>query len=254
LSSFKRRIDSHVPLVYAHRGANTCAPENTLAAFCKARQQGADGIEMDVKLTADGEVVIMHDQTVNRTTNGHGLLRSFGLVDLRRLDAGSWFDGAFRGERVPTLGEIFETLQDSILYDIELTNYGTPFDQLLDKVLALIQKYELAHKVMVTSFFPNNISRFRSLAPSIEGGVIALKGMAGFLSRSIVGRWFAPRAVIPVYLDLTPKYILQQKAQNRKVFPWTVNDPADIQRMARWGVDGLITDVPETACKTLEAL
>jgi glycerophosphoryl diester phosphodiesterase len=254
LSSFKSRIDSHVPLVYAHRGANTCAPENTLASFCKARQQGADGIEMDVKLTADGEVVIMHDQTVNRTTNGHGLLRSFGLVDLRRLDAGSWFDGAFRGERVPTLGEIFETLQDSILYDIELTNYGTPFDQLLDKVLALIQKYELAHKVMVTSFFPNNISRFRSLAPSIEGGVIALKGMAGFLSRSIVGRWFAPRAVIPVYLDLTPKYILQQKAQNRKVFPWTVNDPADIQRMARWGVDGLITDVPETACKTLEAL
>ncbi|HEX7395243.1 MAG TPA: glycerophosphodiester phosphodiesterase family protein [Anaerolineaceae bacterium] len=254
MSSFKRRIDSHVPLVYAHRGANTCAPENTLAAFCKARQQGADGIEMDVKLTADGEVVIMHDQTVNRTTNGHGLLRSFGLVDLRRLDAGSWFDNAFRGERVPTLGEIFETLQDSILYDIELTNYGTPFDQLLDKVLALIQKYELAHKVMVTSFFPNNISRFRSLAPSIEGGVIALKGMAGFLSRSIVGRWFAPRAVIPVYLDLTPKYMLQQKAQNRKVFPWTVNDPADIQRMARWGVDGLITDVPETACKTLEAL
>ena len=254
MSSFKRAIDSHVPLVYAHRGANTCAPENTLAAFCKARQQGADGIEMDVKLTADGEVVIMHDQTVNRTTNGHGLLRSYSLVDLRRLDAGSWFDNAFRGERVPTLGEIFETLQDSILYDIELTNYGTPFDQLLDKVLALIQKYELAHKVMVTSFFPNNISRFRSLAPSIEGGVIALKGMAGFLSRSIVGRWFAPRAVIPVYLDLTPKYILQQKAQNRKVFPWTVNDPADIQRMARWGVDGLITDVPETACKTLEAL
>ena len=242
------------PLVYAHRGANTCAPENTLAAFCKAHQQGADGIEMDVKLTADGEVVVMHDQTVDRTTDGHGLLRNFGLAELRQLDAGSWFDGAFQVERVPTLSEIFETLKDSILYDIELTNYGTPFDSLLEKVLALILKFGLAQNVMVTSFFPNNISHFRRLAPAIPGGVIALRGLPGALSRSFVGRWFAPCAVIPVYLDLAPKYIQQQKALGRKVIPWTVNEPADIRRLVGWGVDGIITDVPELARKTLEAM
>jgi glycerophosphoryl diester phosphodiesterase len=245
---------SRQPLVYAHRGANNGAPENTLAAFFLAQQQGADGIEMDVKLTADGEVVIMHDQTVDRTTDGHGKLRNFRLAELRRLDAGSWFDSEFHGERVPTLTEIFEMLKDGILYDIELTNYGTPFDNLLEKVLALVQKYGLEKNVMVSSFFPNNISHFRRLAPAIPGGVIALRGLAGALSRSFVGRWFAPRAVIPVHLDVTQAYIRTQKTLGRKVIPWTVNDPADMQRLVAWGVDGLITDVPELARKTLEAM
>jgi glycerophosphoryl diester phosphodiesterase len=242
------------PLVYAHRGANNAAPENTLAAFCLAKQQGADGIEMDVKLTADGEVVVMHDQTVDRTTDGHGRLRNFRLADLRRLDAGSWFDAEFHGEKVPTLAEIFETLKDGILYDIELTNYGTPFDNLLEKVLALVQKHGLEENVMVSSFFPTNISQFRRLAPEIPGGLIALRGVPGSLSRSIVGRWFAPWAVIPVYLDLTQAYIRTQRALRRKVIPWTVNEPADMRRLVSWGVDGLITDLPWLARKTLEVM
>jgi glycerophosphoryl diester phosphodiesterase len=244
---------THRALIYAHRGANNAAPENTLAAFCLAQQQGADGIEMDVKLTADGEVVVMHDQTVDRTTDGHGLLRNFRQAELRRLDAGSWFDSQFHGERVPTLAEIFETLKAGILYDIELTNYGTPFDGLLEKVLALIKKYGLAQNVMVSSFYPTNILRFRGLAPSIPGGVIAPQGMPGALSRSFVGRWFAPRVVIPVYLDLTPGFIRRQKAHKRKVIPWTVNQPEDMRRLVEWGVDGLITDVPGLARTTLEA-
>ena len=238
--------------MYAHRGANKGAPENTLAAFCLAQQLGADGIEMDVKLTADGEVVVMHDQTVDRTTDGHGRLRDFRLAELRRLDAGSWFDGTFHSEKVPTLAEIFETLKNGILYDIELTNYSTPFDNLLEKVLALVQKYGLAGNVMVSSFLPTNISHFRRLAPAIPGGVIALHGWAGALSRSFVGRWFAPLVVIPVYLDVTQNYVRMQKALGRKVIPWTVNEPADMLRLMEWGADGLITDVPDLARATLE--
>ncbi len=245
---------SHRPPVYAHRGANHGAPENTLAAFCLAQQQGADGIEMDVKLTADGEVVVMHDQTVDRTTDGHGALRNFRLAELRRLDAGGWFNREFHGERVPTLAEIFETLKGGILYDIELTNYSTPLDDLPEKVQALIQKFGLADNVMVSSFFPNNISRFSRLAPTIPGGLMALGGLAGALSRSFVGRWFAPRAVIPVYLDVTQSYLQHQHALGRRVIPWTVNQPPDVRRLVEWGVDGLITDVPDVVRKTLEEM
>jgi glycerophosphoryl diester phosphodiesterase len=179
------------------------------------------------------------------------LLRSHRLADLRRLDAGSWFDRAFAGERVPTLDEVFQTFKDTILYDIELTNYGTPFDGLLGKVLALIRKHNLAQQVLVSSFFPTNVSRFRSLAPAIPGGLIALKGAAGYLSRSVPGRWFAPQAIIPVYLDLTPDYIRRQKESQRMVIPWTVNTPADIHRLVGWGVNGIITDEPEIARRTL---
>jgi glycerophosphoryl diester phosphodiesterase len=252
LSNFKSLVASHCPLVIAHRGANSVAPENTISAFSAARERGADGIEMDVKLTADGQVVVMHDQTVDRTTDGHGLLRNFRLADLRCLDAGSWFDRSFARERVPTLEEVFTNFKDSILYDIELTNYATPFDNLLKKVLALIQKYNLNQQVVVSSFFPTNISQFHNLAPSIPGGLIALSGAAGFLSRSEVGRWFSPLVVIPVYRDLTQEYIRRQKERRRMVIPWTVNKPADIQRLANWGVTGIITDEPEIARKTLE--
>ena len=251
MSSFNEWAAARPPLVIAHRGANSLAPENTISAFSAARDHGANGIEMDVKLTADGQVVVMHDQTVDRTTDGHGLLRNFRLDDLRRLDAGSWFDRAFAGEQVPTLDEVFATLKDSILYDIELTNYGTPFDSLLDQVFALIQKHNLARKVLVSSFFPTNISRFRQLAPAIPGGLIALKGPAGFLTRSLVGRWFSPLAVIPVYLDLSPDFIRRQKKNQRMVIPWTVNAPADIVRLVSWGVNGIITDEPELVRKTL---
>ena len=254
MSSYRLDTLTGHPLIYAHRGANKDSPENTLSAFKLARQQGADGIEMDVKLTADGEVVIMHDQTVDRTTDGHGLLRNFRLADLRRLDAGAWFDVQFRGERVPRLAEVFETLKDTILYDVELTNYGTPFDSLLAKVLALIHRYGLERNVMVSSFNPLNVARFRIQAPAIPGGIIALRGLPGALSRSIVGRWFAPRAVIPVYLDLTSEYIRRQKALGRMVIPWTVNDAADMRRLVDWGVDGLITDVPHLARKTLAGI
>src|SRR3990172_9877913 len=94
------------PVVIAHRGASGSCPENTLAAFRRAAALGADMIELDVQLTRDGEVVVIHDWTLDRTTSGTGPVRACSLAELRRLDAGAWFDAAFAGERVPTLGEV----------------------------------------------------------------------------------------------------------------------------------------------------
>ena len=111
------------PLIFAHRGASAHAPENTLAAFLVALQQGADGIELDAKLTADGHVVVIHDQTVDRTTKISGRVRDMPLEALLELDAGSHFDVAFKGEPIPTLQQVFERMGQEVLINIELSNY-----------------------------------------------------------------------------------------------------------------------------------
>jgi glycerophosphoryl diester phosphodiesterase len=254
LSSFNLAAQPDRPLIFAHRGSNHNAPENTLAAFRSAHQQGADGIELDVKLTADGQVVVLHDQTVDRTSDGYGPLRRYRLAELKKLDAGSWFDHAFAGERIPTLTEVFEAFGNSILYDIELTNYLSPFDELSVKVAALVAEARLLDCVMVSSFLPVALVRFKWLLPDVPAGLIALKGLAGTLTRSALGRKLAGRAVIPYYTDLTREYVQSQARYGRVVIPWTVNEMDVIRRMFEWGAGAVITDVPDIARRALEAV
>ena len=110
------------PVIFAHRGDLTHAPENTLPSFQQALQKGADGVELDAKLTADGQVIVIHDMTVDRTTTGKGRVASFKLDDIRKLDAGKWFDEKFNGTKVPMLAEVFELVGKDKLINIELTN------------------------------------------------------------------------------------------------------------------------------------
>src|SRR3972149_5202117 len=135
------------PVIFAHRGASACAPENTLAAFQLALEQGAPAIEFDVKLTSDGQVVVIHDQTANRTTDGAGNVANLPLAALRELDAGSWLSAAFRGERIPSLDEVFEALGKKLFMNVELTNYATSFDTLIPKVAHLVKKHGLENCV-----------------------------------------------------------------------------------------------------------
>ena len=118
------------PLIYAHRGASALAPENTLAAFLLAQRLGADGIELDVMLTADNQLIVIHDDTVDRTTNGHGKVAEMPLAALRDLDAGSYFGEAYRGEKLPTLAEVYEALGGKLRINVELKNYAHPLDAL----------------------------------------------------------------------------------------------------------------------------
>ncbi|HBY09528.1 MAG TPA: glycerophosphodiester phosphodiesterase, partial [Chloroflexi bacterium] len=118
------------PAIFAHRGASAYAPENTLAAFKLAVDQGADAIELDAKLCADGQIIVIHDQTVERTSNGAGKVADLPLSALQELDAGSWFGLEFKGEPIPTLDEVFEAVGQKIFINIELTNYASPRDLL----------------------------------------------------------------------------------------------------------------------------
>jgi glycerophosphoryl diester phosphodiesterase len=142
------------PTVFAHRGASAHAPENTLAAFQLALSQGAPAIELDAMLCADGQVVVIHDDTVDRTTNGLGKVRQMPLAAIKELDAGTSFASTFKSEKIPTLLEVFETLGHEIFINIEIKNYAYPLDDLPTHVASLVQKFNLSDYALFSSFNP----------------------------------------------------------------------------------------------------
>lgn len=233
------------PIVFAHRGASGYAPENTLAAFKKAVELKADAIELDVKLCGDGTPVVIHDQTLDRTTNGQGDVRGFTLEQLKKYDAGSKFDPRFHEETIPTLAEVFETVGRKIYINIELTNYKSTKDGLAEAVIKLIDDYQLDDQVMFSSFLPGNILKVRRLKPQIPAAILCLPGLKGGLTRGLLGRWISPEAVHPYYTDVNEAYMQGESARKRLVNVWTPNATNDFKQLLQWGVNGIITDYPD---------
>lgn len=228
------------PLAIGHRGASAHAPENTLVAFKLAMEQGADGIELDVKRCATGEVVVMHDATVDRTTNGKGKVHELSLAQLRALDAG--------GEPVPTLDEVFEltaTPPRPFLVNVEVTNYDTPKDGLEQLVVEVVKRHNCARRVLFSSFNLLSVRTLARLAPDIPRGILYHHEMPIYLRRV----WLAPFAPHefrhPDFSTITPDLVQKLKRQGKRVNTWTVNKPADIARVAACGVHGIIGDSPQ---------
>jgi glycerophosphoryl diester phosphodiesterase len=240
------------PTIFAHRGASAHAPENTLAAFELAVQQNASAIELDVKLSADGEVIVIHDPTVDRTTDGKGRVADKTLAELRELDAGSHFAPEFRGEQIPTLAEVFEAVGKRLLINIELTNYTTPGDALTDRVADLVIKHGMEARVMFSSFNPGNLKRIRRRLPRVPNGLLALEGVAGLLARSFLNFWTPHEALHPYVNDVTPKMVQRLHNRQQRIHVWTVNQPDQMRRLFDWGVDGIFTDDPPLARQILE--
>lgn len=235
-------IKSIKPLIIGHRGASAIAPENTIASFRKALEIGADGVELDAKLSMDGTVMVIHDPTVDRTTNGSGKVRELTLEQIKKLDAGSKFDPKFKGEPVPTLEEVFQAIGGKMLINVELTNYADPKDTLPEKVTELVKKYNLQNSIIFSSFHPNTIQRIRKLLPEVPAGILALPGIPGLPSRGWLGRIWAPEMVHPFFTDISKRYVSRQKKLARKINVWTVDEPRDIRAMVEMDVDGIITD------------
>jgi glycerophosphoryl diester phosphodiesterase len=181
------------PLIIAHRGACAHAPENTLAAFRLAVEHGADGIELDAKLSADGQVMVIHDHSVDRTTGGQGQVRKLSLAQMKALEAGSFFDERFRGEPIPTLDEVFAAVGQHTLINVELTNYVSVGDALPDLVADLVIKHGIQEQVFFSSFHPFNLVRIARRLPGAPLAMLALEGKRGSLARGWIGRWAAPR-------------------------------------------------------------
>jgi glycerophosphoryl diester phosphodiesterase len=237
------------PVIFAHRGASAHAPENTIAAFELAVAQQADGIELDVKLTSDGHVVVHHDATVNRTTNGQGKLKDLSLAELKKLDAGSSFSEQFRGETIPTLEEVFEAVGGRTFINIELTNYNTPRDQLVETVCMLVKKHQMQKRILFSSFFAGNLSRARSYLPDVPTGLLAFNGVLGAWARSFGFVFGKYQALHPYLKDMTQQEVLRVHRLKRRVHVWTVNAQEDMRRLFGWGVDAIFTDDPQLAVK-----
>lgn len=239
------------PVIFAHRGSSAHAPENTLAAFRLAVQQHAGAIELDAKLSADGEVVVMHDDTVDRTTTGNGAVNSLTLDELRKLDAGSKFNRTYQSERIPTLAEVFEAVGNHIFINVELTNYASPGDKLPEKVVELVKNYGLEGTTLLSSFDLMNLIRARFLHSRIQLGLLTHQGYAHQVMQTGLVR-FGPRlALHPNAYDITPELIQAAHRMDCQVFAYTVNRASDIQQLFAIGVDGIFTDDPLVAQKVL---
>ena len=235
------------PTIFAHRGASAHAPENTLAAFELALAQGADGIELDAKLSADGHVIVMHDATVDRTTDSHGRVKDLSLADLRSLDAGAFLAEKYRREKVPTLEEVFEALGKRMFVNVELTNYNTPGDHLVESVCMLVKKFGLQKQVLFSSFFASNLSKARGLLPEVPRGLLAFNGLLGAWARSFGFAFGKYQALHPHLKDVTPQQVQRVHRLRRRVHVWSVNTAQDMRRLFHWGVDAIFTDDPQLA-------
>jgi glycerophosphoryl diester phosphodiesterase len=235
------------PVIFAHRGASAHAPENTLAAFELALAQNADAIELDVKLSADGHAVVIHDSTVDRTTGSAGRVKDLSLQQLQSLDAGSFFSEKYRGEKIPSLEEVFEAVGKRTFINVELTNYSTPRDSLVETVCMLVKKFGLQKHVMFSSFFASNLSKARAYLPEVPRGLLAFHGWLGAWARSFGFDFGRYQALHPYLKDATSQQIQRAHRLNRRVHVWTVNAAEDMRRLFHWSVDGIFTDDPQLA-------
>ena len=239
------------PIIFAHRGASAHAPENTMAAFELAIRLGAPAIEFDVKLSLDHQVIILHDQTLDRTTNGTGSVANLPLAALRELDAGSWKACEYHNEKIPLLDEVLETVGKKVYINIELTNYATPFDGLVKEVVPLVKKHGLLDRVIFSSFNFANLMAAQRLLPDVPCGQLILEGRQGWLQRA-AARFMRLEAEHPYSSDVNADLVQRLHALGRRVHVWTVNDPAEMLRLRNCAVDGIFSDDPLVALKNFK--
>lgn len=242
------------PLVIGHRGASAYAPENTTSAFRLALDLGADGLEVDVKLTRDLVPVLVHDPTLDRTTNGFGKVSERSYSEIAQLDAGRPFAPEFAGEPVPTLEQFLNEFAERCLINVELTNYSTPLDPLSEIVVKLISAMDLNDRVVLSSFNPLSLIRVYRIAPEIQLGLL-LHNRQSFWIRALL------KTIISYsYLHLDERILASGSynlADNRQkpIHVWTVNQASHIRElMLEPQINGVITDVPDVARTVLDEI
>jgi glycerophosphoryl diester phosphodiesterase len=242
---------SRHPLIFAHRGARRVAPENTLPAFAAALEQGADGVELDVHRTLDGQLVVIHDFAVDKTTNGRGQVAQMTAAEISALDAGSHFSAEFEGICVPSLQQVLDLLGDRCLINIEIKSLDPYGHDASDSVAALVRERNLYDLVIVSSFNPITLIKMRHLDARISLGVLYDDEMPAFFRSVWAGAPILPQAQHPYHHLVDADYMAWAREIGADVNTWTVNDPVDAQRLAQLGVTTLITDVPDVLLASL---
>jgi len=240
------------PLNIGHRGASAAAPQNTLAAFRKAIELGADGVELDAQLSADGVPVVIHDFVVETTTDGTGRVADKTLAELKASDAGSKFSPEFAGERIPTLAEVFEAIEGRLLINIELKDFDSFGGKLEAPVVEVVRKHAMEQRVLFSSFNPFVLYAVKRLAPDIPAGLLYREDLPIHLRRAWLAALIPHEARHPRCSMVTEATVKWCHMRGLRVNTWTVDEPADMCRLIALGVDGIITNRPDLLRDVLE--
>lgn len=239
-------------LIIAHRGSSGLAPENTLAAVKLALEQKADMIEIDVFLTKDNHLVVLHDETVDRTTNGQGRIEDKTLAEAKKLDAGSWFSAKYKGESIPTLNEVLQIVDGKSQLLIEIKKSGRG---IADKVANLVKAHNATKWCIIQSFDPVVAQNLQKVDAPIERHQLVIGNLPLFLpyhynkklKSGKLTQYKNVQAINTMYWFTTKNVIDRIHRQKQKIFVWTVNKPKDIRKLLQMGVDGIITNYPDKA-------
>lgn len=230
---------------FGHRGAAGHRPENTMISFRYALELGATGIETDVQMTRDGHLVLIHDESLERTTGSSAWVKDVTLEELRQLDAGSWFDEKYRGEQIPTLEELLELVQHTegtVTLNLELKNGLIEYPELERKVVDAVRAYGLSGQTVISSFNHYSLVECKALAPEIRTGILYMEGL--------YEPWHYAKAIGAEALHafqyaVRPELVAEAQAHGAVYHPFTVNELHEMKALIEAGVAGIITDYPD---------
>lgn len=231
--------------VMAHRGASGYAPENTMEAFEKALSLGADGIELDVHICKSGELVVIHDEQVDRTTNGSGFVKDLSLTELKALDAGSFFRDSFKGAQIPTLIEVLDLIKNTNTFlNIELKNAPILYPQLEERTIQLLHDYHMTDRCILSSFNHYSLRHCKEIDAQIKTGILYA---AGLYKPWDYCKTLMADAIHPLFYGVNPEIVMGCKANHIAINTWTVNEEDYMLKLAQAQVEGLITNYPDKA-------
>lgn len=228
--------------VIAHRGASGYAPENTLASFQKGVDVGADMLELDIHMSKDGELVVIHDPTLERTTNGSGYIKNYTVKELKRFDASKRFD-AYRGERIPVLQEVFDLTRKRTTFAIEIKNCPILYPDIEKKLVLQIERNDLIDDVIVIAFYHPSLKKIKQYNPDIKTGILY---SGGLMEPWVVAETVGANALHPKYQYTFADIVEEAHKRDYLVHPWTINSAEDLQRWVDYGVDGITSDFPDS--------
>lgn len=236
----------------AHRGASGVAPENTISAFLMAVESGADIIELDVQLSKDLQVIVIHDETIKRFTGIDTRVKWLDFDYLKELDFGSWFSPEFKGERIPTLKTVFETIGSMTKYNIEIKKGEKFYPGISESVLDLINKYALIDNVWISSFDLKTIKKVRELDNKISAGIIFNKNDWNYYLKC--AQKLNCQFIVPEKGLITESNLNHAHALGISVYPYVTDEEEEILRLIQTGVDGIITNRPDRLSGIIKAL
>ena len=233
--------------IVAHRGYSGCYPENTMLSFQKAVEAKTDEIELDVQLTKDHQVVVIHDERVDRTTDGVGNVRDYTLKEIQKLDASKAGNGQFSSQRIPSFEEYCEWASGQpVVTNIELKTGIVYYPDIEQKTIDILEQYQLVGKVMFSSFNHLSLVNAKQICPEIPVG--ALVGKNGIVNAGFYCKKFGFEFYHPSYEALDDEKVKEIHDHGILMNVWTVNGMCELEKLQRWGVRGVITNFP-TVCR-----